>query len=75
MLMYENEMNVLMDRIEWTQNSIEEYLAKNEFDPFTTLMNQENKSQKMYVECVNFLAELVKLNEKFGKTRDEIVRS
>ena len=75
MLMYEKEMNVLMDRIEWAQNSIEEYLARNEFDPFATLMNQETKSQKMYVECVNFLAELVKLNEKFGKTRDEIVRS
>lgn len=75
MLMYENEMNVLLDRIEWAQNSIEEYLAKNEFDPFDALMNQETKSQKMYVECVNFLAELAKLNEKFGKTRDEIVRS
>lgn len=75
MLMYEKELNVLVDRIEWAQNSIEEFVARGEFDPFTTLMSQETKSQKMYVECVNFLAELVKLNEKFGKTRDEIVRS
>lgn len=75
MLMYEKELNVLIDRIEWAQNSIEEYLARNEFDPFDALMNQETKSQKMYGACVDFLAELVKLNEKFGKTRDEIVRS
>lgn len=69
--------------IRWAEQYIKEFKAKNfekneknfgkSFDPFAVLTDTETSEQKMFRECVTYLAEIEKLTEDFRKSRKSIV--
>ena len=62
--------------VKWARDYITDY-QKNGcyFDPFKALTGTEDKQQRMFGECVNFLSEVENLIEQFDKTRNKIIFS
>ena len=60
-------------KIKWA----EDYITENSgcFDPFKVLTGTEDKQQKLFGECVNFLSEVENLIEQFDNTRNKIIFS
>lgn len=56
--MLEKEIQDLQTTAKWAEDYISEFLANNEFDPFSILIDEESYKQKLYRECVYFLQDI-----------------
>jgi hypothetical protein len=69
MKLYKDDFSELENAVKWCNDFIIEYQKNGDFDPFTALTGNENKRQKIYVECVNFLYSLESLTDDFKDIR------
>ena len=59
--------------ISWAEAYCADFSKNNEFDPFAALMGTENRQQKIFSLCVDFLENTKKLNNDFSADLKKIL--
>ena len=59
----------LFNKIKWAQDYIAAYNKKYDFDPLKVLSGQENRKDKLYIVCCNFLGGIDEALYEFEKAQ------
>ena len=65
--LYNKNMDFVTNKIIYCNKVIEDFKKNNGFDPLSALQGTENKTQKLYSLCVDYVYQVEKLTEKLEK--------
>jgi hypothetical protein len=73
MKLYRDDFSELENAVNWCNEYIKAYQKIGDFDPFKALSGENDKKDKLYIECVNFLYELETLTDNFKDIRKKFL--
>lgn len=62
----------ILAKMQWAEKYIEEYRKSGEYIPIDALFGTEDKRQRLFGECVDFLHAIKEITDDFRRTRDKI---
>lgn len=65
--LYNKNMDFVANKIIYCNKVIEDFKKNNDFDPLSALQGTENRTQKLYSLCVDYVYQVEKLTKKFEK--------
>ena len=65
--LYNKNVDFITNKIIYCNKVIEDFKKNNDFDILSTLQGTENKTQKLYRLCVDYVYQVEKLTEKLEK--------